>query len=172
MLSLQLVALLLILGVTSHQTSGGGGDGEHPDGGGTCGSQPSLSRGKCGNAEEEEEEEKRSRYSAPNNRWSSYLQLIRSAADQGEPECGLDDNACSTCHLEVIQRDLAGFGGAIDRRALSAAANVSSVTKYQIIDHKLYRSEYCMFPFRSFLCMKEKPTDLLDLIPCSVPGSC
>ena len=45
-----------------------------------------------------------------------------------------------------IDRDLAPFASGITREMLEKAKDKGA--HYQIIDHKLYREEKCMFPFR------------------------
>lgn len=89
-----------------------------------------------------------SMYSAAANQWQSYLQLINQAKSD-YVECGLDEEGCSKCYDSQIDKDLDPFKEqGITEETMLAASNVSRVTKYQIIDHKLYRSDSCMFPFR------------------------
>ena len=82
-------------------------------------------------------------------KWQKYLDLI-AQAEQDYAPCTRDDSDCTTCHDDVIHQDLAPFlgVGGISQEMMAVAANVSRVTKYQIIGNKLYRSENCMFPFR------------------------
>lgn len=82
-----------------------------------------------------------------NPKWQPYLDLINEA-ERDYVECERDSGDCTTCHNSVIHGDLAPFSQGISEVRMQAAANISRVTKYQVIDHKLYRSENCMFPFR------------------------
>eukprot|EP00088_Acartia_fossae_P005994 TRINITY_DN12730_c0_g1_i3.p1 TRINITY_DN12730_c0_g1~~TRINITY_DN12730_c0_g1_i3.p1 ORF type:complete len:411 (+),score=73.39 TRINITY_DN12730_c0_g1_i3:47-1279(+) len=109
-----------------------------------CGSSNSDSEKTDCNQQNEHEKQK---YKAP--KWQKYLDLI-SQAEQDYAPCTRDSSDCSTCHDDVIHQDLAPFlaVGGITRDMMAVAANVSRVTKYQIIGNKLYRSEQCMFPFR------------------------
>jgi protein glucosyltransferase len=79
--------------------------------------------------------------------WSQYDQLIEDAAKR-HIECGHYQNGCSKCYDENIKKDLLPFQSGISREGLEKAANISRITKYQIIDGELFRSESCMFPFR------------------------
>jgi len=104
-------------------------------------SEKSAKSLKCGRVEGG------SKYSASANQWSSYLDHMEAAAKE-VVECVEDEAGCSTCHYGVIKQDLSPFESGITRSDLNAAANISSVTKYQLINHELFRSEFCMFPFR------------------------
>lgn len=52
---------------------------------------------------------------------------------------------CS-CHSGVIKNDLSKFKNGISTQMIKAAQTRG--TKYQIIDHRLYRAKACMFPAR------------------------
>jgi len=93
------------------------------------------------------EHRERSRYSKNHNQWPNYLELIKTARDE-YVECARSANGCTNCHDGVITQDLAAFEAGITAQMMASAANITRITKYQIIDHKLYRSENCMFPFR------------------------
>jgi len=104
------------------------------------------------NSDNEKSEDKcpfsdnRNKYSAASNKWQEYLENI-SAAEAEYIPCNID-SSCSSCFDDVIERDLAPFKSGISQEMIRKAEAVSRVTKYQIIDGQLYRSEDCMFPFR------------------------
>lgn len=95
-----------------------------------------------------------------NGEWKSFQNRILMAFDEYE-ECFSKN--CS-CHASVIQEDLSNFKNGITRQMIKAAQ--SRGTKYQIINHRLYRSAACMFPARCagvehFLFkIKEKVSDV------------
>ncbi|XP_076812633.1 protein O-glucosyltransferase 1-like isoform X2 [Clavelina lepadiformis] len=78
-----------------------------------------------------------------NNKWKSYLERIERAKKDYKPCKG----NC-TCHSDVITADLkiwkerGGITEADMKKGLEKAVH------YQIIDHKLYRAEKCLFPSR------------------------
>ena len=86
------------------------------------------------------------KYSKQANLWEEYFNLIKQAETEYKP-CEIDD-ICSSCHDDVIKADLAPFSKGVTKDMISKAASISKVSKYQIIDGKVYRSEDCMFPFR------------------------
>ena len=86
------------------------------------------------------------KYSEVSNRWEEYLSAIR-AAEASYTPCS-PDPSCSSCHDDVIKSDLSPFQSGITRDMMRRAESVTRVTKYQIIDGELFRSEDCMFPFR------------------------
>lgn len=93
----------------------------------------------------------RNKYKASSNRWQDYLGSIAKAETEYEQSGGCwgeSPERCSACYDGVRERDLEPFIGGITRPMMEKAEAVSRVTKYQIIDGKLYRSEDCMFPFR------------------------
>ncbi|KAH6935399.1 hypothetical protein HPB50_005559 [Hyalomma asiaticum] len=80
-------------------------------------------------------------------RWSGYLQAINKSLEEYVP-CDEDDNEqkCS-CHASVIDDDLSPWS----KTGISAELIERSKSRgilYQVVDHKLYRSKECMFPFR------------------------
>ncbi|KAM9830148.1 protein O-glucosyltransferase 1 isoform 3-T3 [Syngnathus typhle] len=58
------------------------------------------------------------------------------------------NSANCSCHLKVLQQDLAAFGGGISENVMSLTVQRGVGTHYQIIGHKLYREHNCMFPAR------------------------
>lgn len=77
------------------------------------------------------------------NRWNHYLEEIDKALKDYVP-C-TEDN-CS-CHADVIKRDLSLWEDSGIKREMLDGVRERGTT-YQIIDHKLYRSDKCIFPFR------------------------
>ncbi|XP_013398028.1 protein O-glucosyltransferase 1 isoform X1 [Lingula anatina] len=77
-------------------------------------------------------------------RWEKYYKKIENAV-KNYKECIQED--CS-CHAEVIEEDLAVWkkAGGILKEKFDAAKERG--THYQIINHKLYREDDCMFQFR------------------------
>lgn len=95
--------------------------------------------------------DERNKYTEGSNRWQHYFDSISKANKEFElsADCWSEtDDPCSACHDRVRAEDLAPFSGGITRSMVEQAEAVSRVTKYQIINGKLYRSEDCMFPFR------------------------
>nr|XP_037277396.1 O-glucosyltransferase rumi homolog [Rhipicephalus microplus] len=80
-----------------------------------------------------------------NGRWSGYLQAINKSLEEYVP-CEEEDNECS-CHAPVIDDDLSPWS----KTGISAELVERSKPRgvlYQVVNHKLYRSKECMFPFR------------------------
>ncbi|XP_014667627.1 PREDICTED: protein O-glucosyltransferase 1-like [Priapulus caudatus] len=77
------------------------------------------------------------------HRWSHYLEEIESALAKYEP-CS---QANCSCHKSVIEADLSLWVEDGVRRDMLDQLKDRGTT-YQIIEHKLYREEKCMFPFR------------------------
>lgn len=73
-----------------------------------------------------------------------YLERIAKALAEYTP---CDDRNCG-CHADTIAESLAPFkaAGGITKAMIDSVADLG--VKYQIIDHKLYREPYCMFPNR------------------------
>lgn len=95
--------------------------------------------------------DERNKYTEGSNRWQHYFDSISKANKEFElsADCWSEScDPCSACHDRVRAEDLAPFSGGITRSMVEQAEAVSRVTKYQIINGKLYRSEDCMFPFR------------------------
>ncbi|XP_030636725.1 protein O-glucosyltransferase 1 [Chanos chanos] len=78
------------------------------------------------------------------NRWQKYLDKITKATQNYKP---CDQQNCS-CHLNVLKKDLAPFRGGISEELMSSTVRRGVGTHYQIIAHKLYRDQNCMFPAR------------------------
>ncbi|KAJ8003725.1 hypothetical protein DPEC_G00151340 [Dallia pectoralis] len=77
-------------------------------------------------------------------RWQDYIQKYTEAVHQYKP---CSPNNCS-CHLRVLKDDLKPFSGGVSEDLMAATLSRGVGTHYQIIDHKLYREENCMFPAR------------------------
>lgn len=84
------------------------------------------------------------RYIEKNNRWTKFQQTI-SESMKNFVEC--KKPACD-CYEFVIDRDLESFGDKITKDQITSASLISRVTKYQVINHQLFRSSDCMFQFR------------------------
>ncbi|XP_055902318.1 O-glucosyltransferase rumi homolog [Eupeodes corollae] len=77
---------------------------------------------------------------------NSILSQIKAANKTYTPCPKEKDDGCS-CHTSVIERDLAPFNPTgITKEAIESV--LSYGTKYQIVDHTLYRQKACMFPSR------------------------
>nr|CAI5828027.1 unnamed protein product [Callosobruchus analis] len=97
----------------------------------------------CSRPDEECAQEKINKYTKDNNaRFHKYLQSIKEAKEQYVP---CKNTKCS-CHAGVIENDLKAFVEGISQKLLDSVK--SKGTKYQIIDHHLYREQTCMFPAR------------------------
>ncbi|XP_025108187.1 protein O-glucosyltransferase 1-like [Pomacea canaliculata] len=88
--------------------------------------------------------ERQSNIYTPEAKWGSYLEVIDKALKSYK---GCEQENCS-CHLSVIDSDLAVWEkkGSIPEEEFKAVKKRG--VHYQIINHKLYREEACMFPFR------------------------
>ncbi|XP_055852070.1 O-glucosyltransferase rumi homolog [Episyrphus balteatus] len=77
---------------------------------------------------------------------NTLLYQIQSSIKAYSP-CPKDpDDSCS-CHTNVIEKDLAPFQSTgITKKAIETMGTYG--TKYQIVDHTLYRQKTCMFPSR------------------------
>ncbi|KAL3852463.1 hypothetical protein ACJMK2_016097 [Sinanodonta woodiana] len=80
-----------------------------------------------------------------NKKWNKYLKKIE-AAILNYKDC--DDSNCS-CHESVIDNDLYVW----EHKEKGISQDIFNIarqrgTHYQIINHQLYREEYCMFPAR------------------------
>jgi len=88
------------------------------------------------------------KYTKDNNRWDEYLSKIEKAKIEIKP-CVLSADGCSACHFLVIESDLKPFKGGISKKLIKDAnKDGTRLTKYQIIEGKIFRSEDCMFPTR------------------------
>ncbi|CAH2218599.1 O-glucosyltransferase 1 [Pelobates cultripes] len=79
-----------------------------------------------------------------NSRWTQYLDRIQRALTYHSP-C---DSHNETCYYRVLQQDLAPFSSGISRDLMTNILSRKLGTHYQIISHRLYREEECMFPAR------------------------
>ncbi|NP_001008114.1 protein O-glucosyltransferase 1 precursor [Xenopus tropicalis] len=78
------------------------------------------------------------------SRWVRYLNHIRRAAQSHSTP----DSQNGTFYYRVLQEDLAPFGSGISRDLMQKVLSRKLGTHYQIINHRLYREEECMFPAR------------------------
>lgn len=81
--------------------------------------------------------------------WTNYRRFIDEAFKEADvSECKTEG---ASRYFDVIESDLKpwknGISGAKFKESLKLRSQ-SRATHYQIIDHKLYREEDCMFPFR------------------------
>ncbi|XP_035390709.1 protein O-glucosyltransferase 1 [Electrophorus electricus] len=77
-------------------------------------------------------------------RWQKYLSKIAAATKQYQP-CSQEN--CS-CHISVLKSDLLPFQNGISKELIADTVRRGVGTHYQIIGHKLYREQECMFPAR------------------------
>ncbi|XP_064606881.1 protein O-glucosyltransferase 1-like [Liolophura sinensis] len=99
---------------------------------------------KCGKETSKDEKTKYNKQQNSSSKWKKYLSLIEKAVAKYEP-CG---DGC-TCHLRVIDEDLKPWETTekgISQESFDIAKERG--VHYQIINHKLYREDECMFPFR------------------------
>ncbi|XP_060565583.1 protein O-glucosyltransferase 1-like [Ruditapes philippinarum] len=93
--------------------------------------------------EENIQSDEKSKYTKdPNVKWKKYLDKIETAVANYK-DCVQDD--CS-CHSSIIDNDLEVWKDGISKEELEAAKPRGA--HYQIINHKLYREDSCMFPAR------------------------
>lgn len=81
------------------------------------------------------------------SRWSHYLEMIDHAVSAYKDLDDCSGEPCS-CYNRVLEKDLSVWReekGISEERLKSA---IPFGVHYQIIDHKLYRQDDCMFPFR------------------------
>ncbi|XP_059153815.1 protein O-glucosyltransferase 1-like [Physella acuta] len=76
------------------------------------------------------------------SQWEYYRELIKDSI-AGYHDCSNED--CS-CFSSVLVDDLSVWRGGITKEDIEAAVRFG--VHYQIIDHKLYRQDECMFPSR------------------------
>lgn len=90
------------------------------------------------------------RFSKDNNRWQEYLEKVEIAREKHDTSCQTKDSqtGCSSCYDDVIDRDLFTWKEGVSRDLIQEAEKVKRTTKYQVLNHKLYRTKDCMFPFR------------------------
>eukprot|EP00066_Takifugu_rubripes_P003722 XP_003966517.2 PREDICTED: protein O-glucosyltransferase 1 [Takifugu rubripes] len=81
---------------------------------------------------------------ASGNQWKKLRDKISSAVS-GYIPC---TSANCSCHLSVLQDDLRPFKFKISEELMDATTQRGVGTHYQIIGHKLYREQNCMFPAR------------------------
>ncbi|KAJ3584800.1 hypothetical protein NHX12_015295 [Muraenolepis orangiensis] len=77
-------------------------------------------------------------------RWGHIQNTISRAVEDYVPCSPVN---CS-CHLSVLQDDLRPFRGGVSEELMASMVRRAVGTHYQIIDHKLYRENSCMFPAR------------------------
>ncbi|KAJ8246691.1 hypothetical protein GJAV_G00254330 [Gymnothorax javanicus] len=77
-------------------------------------------------------------------RWEKYLDKVTQATRSYMP---CSPHNCS-CHLRVLQDDLWTFRDGVSEEVMSETVRRGVGTHYQVIGHKLYREENCMFPAR------------------------
>lgn len=73
---------------------------------------------------------------------NKYITLIQEALDSYVP---CRQSNCS-CHADVLKSDLRPFRTGITQQMVERARSYG--TKYQIVNHRLYRQKDCMFPAR------------------------
>lgn len=97
---------------------------------------------------DESETHDRDKYKEPPD-WASYRKLIDDAMlEDSRSGCKTEG---ATCYYDVIESDLKPFEKGISKLLFDeivAERPSTKATHYQIIDHRLYREEACMFPFR------------------------
>ncbi|XP_057191972.1 protein O-glucosyltransferase 1 isoform X2 [Triplophysa rosa] len=76
-----------------------------------------------------------------NKRWKSYLSKITDATKNYKP-C-IQKNY--SCHLSILKDDLMPFQNGISEGLMADTVHRGVGTHYQIIGHKLYREQSCMF---------------------------
>nr|XP_055060650.1 protein O-glucosyltransferase 1 isoform X1 [Misgurnus anguillicaudatus] len=79
-----------------------------------------------------------------NESWQSYLSKITHAKNNYHP-C-IQENY--SCYLGVLKNDLKLFQNGISEELMADTVRRGVGTHYQIIGHKLYREQSCMFPAR------------------------
>ncbi|VDI58881.1 protein glucosyltransferase [Mytilus galloprovincialis] len=97
--------------------------------------------GKC-ESKPTEDHEKTKYTKTENKKWQKYIKNIKKAVKEYK-DCNQDD--CS-CYESVIDSDLAVWKEGISKGQFDKANGKG--THYQIINHKLYREDDCMFPAR------------------------
>ncbi|XP_041439109.1 protein O-glucosyltransferase 1 S homeolog isoform X1 [Xenopus laevis] len=78
------------------------------------------------------------------SRWLHYLNQIHTAVQRHSPP----DSHNGTCFYRVLQEDLEPFRSGISRDLMQNVLSRKLGTHYQIINHRLYREEECMFSAR------------------------
>ncbi|XP_050302459.1 O-glucosyltransferase rumi homolog [Anthonomus grandis grandis] len=87
--------------------------------------------------------EETNKYSKESNtKYLKYINKIEEAKSRYKP-C---NNKNCNCYMPVIKHDLKPFKEAVSKEDIERVQ--SKGTKYQIINHKLYREKNCMFPSR------------------------
>ncbi|XP_056157068.1 protein O-glucosyltransferase 1 [Lampris incognitus] len=81
---------------------------------------------------------------ASGQRWQRFREKMSKAVEEYVP-CS---PANCSCHLSVLQDDLQPFKGGVSEDLMAATIRRGVGTHYQIIGHKLYREDNCMFPAR------------------------
>ncbi|XP_071759135.2 protein O-glucosyltransferase 1 [Centroberyx gerrardi] len=81
---------------------------------------------------------------ASGKQWQRFREKISTAVEEHTP-CS---PANCSCHLSVLQDDLRPFKEGVSEDLMAATIRRGVGTHYQIIGHKLYRENNCMFPAR------------------------
>lgn len=90
--------------------------------------------------------EKHKYHEESGSRWSAYLQAINKSLESYVPCTHGHDVKCS-CYASVIDEDLELWSQTGITAELIDRSKPRGVL-YQVVNHKLYRSKECMFPFR------------------------
>lgn len=90
--------------------------------------------------------EKHKYYEAANSRWLPYLKAINDSLETYVP-CEEDDSDNCSCHASVIDSDLEPWSSVGITAELVERSKPRGVL-YQVVNHRLYRTKECMFPFR------------------------
>ncbi|XP_050005038.1 protein O-glucosyltransferase 1 [Alexandromys fortis] len=78
------------------------------------------------------------------SKWKVFIDQINRALENYEP---CTSQNCS-CYHGVIQEDLTPFRGGISRKMMAEVVRRKLGTHYQVIKHRLFREDDCMFPSR------------------------
>lgn len=81
---------------------------------------------------------------ASGKQWKKLKDKISTAVKEYTP---CDPDNCG-CHLSVLHQDLQPFKRGISEDVMAATVQKGVGTHYQIIGHRLYREQSCMFPSR------------------------
>eukprot|EP00117_Sycon_ciliatum_P021999 scpid85297/ scgid19107/ Protein O-glucosyltransferase 1; CAP10-like 46 kDa protein; KTEL motif-containing protein 1 len=83
---------------------------------------------------------------ASQDKWDKYLHRI-AIANASYTGCGSSDEA-SSCYADVIADDLSAWRSRGIGKADIERAGATLATRYQVLNHKLYRNPRCVFPAR------------------------
>jgi protein glucosyltransferase len=118
-----------------------------------------TSRDEYGSCIDEVQSRATGRYSK-HGHWEKYLKTINEAVSQYE-ECSTE-KCGDGCYSSVIEEDLKIWKDGISKEVFDEA--VSKGVHYQIIKHRLYRQNDCMFPFRC-AGIEHFIVEILDRLP-------